>query len=116
MGLAGLWETWTGPNGEEVDTACIVTTGANAARRPSIATAVVIEPADFALWLDPDEEAWRPAVALLEPPRDDTLAFVPISSAINDADNDGPDLQLPIELPLVQASQQPDPDAQAMLF
>ena len=27
--FAGLWETWTGPNGEEVDTATIVTTRAN---------------------------------------------------------------------------------------
>src|SRR5215813_9929250 len=26
IAFAGLWETWSGPNGEEVDTACIVTT------------------------------------------------------------------------------------------
>ena len=31
MAFAGLWETWTGPNGEEVDTAAIVTTRANRA-------------------------------------------------------------------------------------
>ena len=29
IAFAGLWETWTGPNGEEVDTAAIVTTPAN---------------------------------------------------------------------------------------
>ena len=29
IAFAGLWETWTGPNGEEVDTAAIVTTRAN---------------------------------------------------------------------------------------
>lgn len=29
IAFAGLWETWTGPNGEEVDTAAIVTTRSN---------------------------------------------------------------------------------------
>ena len=29
LAFAGLWETWTGPNGEEIDSAVIVTTQAN---------------------------------------------------------------------------------------
>lgn len=94
MGLAGLWETWTGPNGEEMETACILTTAANAAsatihpRLPAM-----IEPADFAAWLDPDESATDAALSLLGPPPDDALEFTPVSERVNKVDNDGPDLQ-----------------------
>ncbi len=31
LAFAGLYETWTGPNGEEIDTAAIITTTANRA-------------------------------------------------------------------------------------
>ena len=55
LAFAGLWETWTGHNGEEVDTAAIVTTGA----RPKRALAaihermpVIVAPEAFDLWLD----------------------------------------------------------------
>lgn len=96
MGLAGLWETWIGPNGEEVDTACILTTAANAvsaAIHPRLPA--IIEPADFAAWLDPDEHATADAIALLQPTRDDTLLFTPVSDRVNKVDNDGPDVQRP---------------------
>src|SRR5882724_11953550 len=34
MAFAGLWETWMGPNGEEMETAAIVTTTANRTLAP----------------------------------------------------------------------------------
>lgn len=97
MGLAALWETWIGPNGEEVDTLCIVTTAANAvsvAIHPRLP--VVVEPDDFDVWLDPDEATAEAAVALLEPPDDDVLTFTPIGDAVNKVVNDGPEIQEPI--------------------
>ena len=97
MALAGLWETWMGPNGEEVDTACIVTTAANgvsAAIHPRLPA--LIEAADLALWLDPDEQAAADAAALLRPAGNDKLVFAPVGEAVNKADNDRPDIMDPI--------------------
>ena len=101
MALAGLWETWMGPNGEEIDTACIVTTAANGvsvAIHPRLPA--MIEPGDVALWLDPDERAAGEAYALLRPAENDTLVFAPIGEAVNKAENDTPDIMVPTGPPL----------------
>ena len=97
MGLAGLWETYSGADGSEIDTACILTTGANAAtaaihdRMPAI-----IEPRDFAAWLDCDEANASQAAALLKPAGEAVLEFFEIGSEINKATSAGPQLQEPL--------------------
>jgi putative SOS response-associated peptidase YedK len=97
MGLAGLWETWIGPDGEEQDTACIVTTAANGAtaavhdRLPAI-----LEPETFDLWLDPDEASADKAFELLKPPGNGVLDFYEIGPAVNKVANDSPEVQLPV--------------------
>jgi putative SOS response-associated peptidase YedK len=94
MALAGLWENWIGPNGEEVDTACIVTTHANGLisalhdRMP-----VILEPEDFDTWLDCSDENPDAAARLMRPAAEDVLEFFPIDAAINKASADGPQLQ-----------------------
>ena len=51
--FAGLWETWTGPNGEELETAAIVTTRANRTLSPiHDRMPVIVPPEAFDLWLD----------------------------------------------------------------
>jgi putative SOS response-associated peptidase YedK len=98
MGLAGLWESWMGPNGEEVETACILTTHANGLisaiheRMP-----VVIEPGDFETWLSIDDERDEASHALLRPAADDTLEFFEIGTAVNSVANDGLELQRPVK-------------------
>lgn len=98
MGFAGLWETWVGPNGEEQDTACIVTTAANGAtaaihdRLPAI-----LEPESFDLWLDPDESRADRAFGLLKPPGNEVLDFYEIGASINKVANDSPDVQSPVQ-------------------
>ena len=96
LALAGIWETWAGPNGEEVDTVCIVTTAAPAAtaavhpRCPAI-----IDPADFDTWLDADERLAPAAEDVLHRSATDLLICSPIDDLINAARNDGPEVQRP---------------------
>lgn len=98
LALAGLWESWAGPNGEEIDTAAIITTAANGAtaaiheRLPAI-----LEKRDFDLWLDVDEKRVDEAFLLLRPPGNDVLEFFAIGPAVNKADNDRPEIQEPLE-------------------
>jgi putative SOS response-associated peptidase YedK len=116
LALAGLWETWHGPNGEEVDTACIVTTGANGvsvAIHPRLPA--IIEPEAFATWLDPDESRADAAAALLKPASETVLDFFPVSDAVNKVANDGPDLMHPIGPPLAASARMPT-EEQPSLF
>jgi putative SOS response-associated peptidase YedK len=96
LGLGGIWDSWSGPDGEEQDTACIITTAANGAtaaihdRLPAI-----IEPTSFDIWLDPHESSADAAIALLRPPENEVLRLFEIGPAVNKAGNDGPEVQEP---------------------
>ena len=89
IAFAGLWETWTGPNGEEVDTAAIVTTRANRTlaaihdRMP-----VIVAPAAFNLWLDCAKVDAVTATALIAPAPEPLLECYEVSPAVNRAAND----------------------------
>ncbi len=93
IAFAGLWETWTGPNGEEVETAAIVTTHANAdisdlhSRMP-----VIIAERAFDVWLDCGAFDELTAAALLDPAAAGSLEAYEISPAVNRTANDGPEL------------------------
>jgi putative SOS response-associated peptidase YedK len=93
LAFAGLWETWTGPNGEEMETAAIVTTRANRAlagiheRMP-----VVIPPEAFNLWLDCANVDAETAASLVAPATDDLLEAYEVSTAVNRTANDNPGL------------------------
>jgi putative SOS response-associated peptidase YedK len=96
--FAGLWETWTGPNGEEMETAAIVTTAASRSiaaihdRMP-----VMLTPDAFDMWLDCDRVDATTATALIAPVRDELIEAHPVSRAVNKVDNDNPDLIAPVE-------------------
>ena len=94
--FAGLWETWLGADGSEIDSGCIVTTDANADvagihdRMP-----VVVAPEDRERWLD--AVAWPPAdvADLLRPAPDGSFEAFPVSTRVNAAANDDPGLVEP---------------------
>ena len=89
LAFAGLWETWTGPNGEEVDTAAIVTTRSTRAlaaiheRMP-----VIVAPEAFDLWLDCAAVEAEAAAALIAPAPEALLEHYEVSPAVNRVAND----------------------------
>jgi putative SOS response-associated peptidase YedK len=97
IAFAGLWETWMGPNGEEVETACILTTAANRLLAPiHDRMPVVIAPEAFDLWLNCAEVDATTAAALIAPAPEDLFEAYEISTAVNRAANDSPDLIAPL--------------------
>jgi putative SOS response-associated peptidase YedK len=93
MAFAGLWETWTGPNGEEMDTAVIVTTRANRLLSPlHDRMPAIVPPEAFESWLDCDSVDAVTAAALIVPAAENMLQMYEVSSAVNKAANDTPEL------------------------
>jgi putative SOS response-associated peptidase YedK len=91
--FAGLWETWTGPNGEELETAVIVTTQANETLAPIHDRMPVIVPPDqFDLWLDHSSEDTTAASALIRPAPENLLEAYAVSADVNRVANDNPKL------------------------
>lgn len=126
LAFAGLWETWTGPNGEEVDTAAIVTTRANRTLAPIHDRMPVIVPPDaFDLWLDTAHVDEQTAEAVIAPAPDDLLEAYPVSTAVNRTANDNPmlvELLMPSEAPAAKPRRAPrikreqESDGQGVLF
>ena len=68
LGMGGLWESWTSPEGEIVRTFCLVTTAANELMRPIHDRMPVIIPAEKqSLWLDNAKFEKAELATLFEP-------------------------------------------------
>lgn len=105
MAFACLWECWTGPNGEELETAAIVTTEANRLLAPIHSRMpVIVPPEAFDLWLNTVEVDAKIAVALIQPASENLLEAYEVSTAVHRTANDNPKLVEP-----VATSEQPEP-------
>ena len=125
LAFAGLWETWIGPNGEEMETAAIVTTTANAEmgqvhhRAP-----VIVPPEQFDFWLDTGNIDANTAAELFVPAPDGSMEVFEISPAVNRVANDSAELIVPVDPNAVPDAPPPKPkarkriedDGQASLF
>jgi putative SOS response-associated peptidase YedK len=97
LAFAGLWESWQGPNGEELETATIVTTRANKTLSPlHDRMPVVVPPEAFNLWLDCVHVDAETAAALIVPAPDDVLEAYEISTEVNRVANDNAKLIEPV--------------------
>jgi len=89
--LAGLWDSWRGENGEDINSCAIITTSANTTmqeihdRMP-----VILEKTDIAAWLDPGK-GQSDLLAMLESYPESLIELYPVSSKVNSPRNNGPE-------------------------
>ncbi len=97
--LAGLWERWADADGRPLETCTILTTDANASLRPlHTRMPVIVEPADYAAWLDTattEPEQFRPLFASLT---SEQLIATPVSTHVNSPANDDPGCLAPADV------------------
>jgi putative SOS response-associated peptidase YedK len=96
--FAGLWDRWRADPGDDPADTCAILTGPANALMAALhdRTPLVIPPAAYARWLDPDAAAVDVA-DLLVPWDPDGWEAYPVSRRVNAPRNDGPDLVEPAE-------------------
>jgi putative SOS response-associated peptidase YedK len=94
--MAGLWEHWQDATGASIESCTIIVTDANALVRPvHERMPVILDPADYAAWLDPANANTDALLQLLQPADPDHWTLHPVSRRVNSPKNEGPDLLLP---------------------
>lgn len=104
LGFAAVFETWVGPNGEELDTVAIVTAPASedlAALHDRVP--VTIAPEDFERWLDCRGDEVDAVLPLMIAPGIGEFAWHPVSTRVNRVANDDDQLLLPISAEEMEA-------------
>ena len=89
FGFAGLWETWSAPSGERIQSCTIITTTPNALIAEIHNRMPVILPRNVeAQWLDPDIEDPQKVLPLLSPYPEDEIEAYAVSTVVNSPRND----------------------------
>ncbi len=89
--FAGLWETWTSPDKQQICSCTIITTRANElVEKIHDRMPVILPPESYALWLSPGELAAEQALPLLQPYPAKHMTVVSVSPLVNNPANDSP--------------------------
>ena len=97
--FAGLWERWEDATGEAVASCTLLTTVPNDLigtfhhRMP-----VILDPNDYALWLDPGIQEADQLQPLLHSYSSEAMMAYPVSTTVNNPSNDIPECIKPLEL------------------
>ena len=98
FGFAGLLVRWRSGIGEDLVTACIITTEANALMAPiHDRMPVILQPADYAAWLGAQTKA-EDLKALLKPLPEDLMERYRVSRRMSNARNEGEECINPVEV------------------
>jgi putative SOS response-associated peptidase YedK len=97
MAFAGLYNNWRSPEGEEICSSTIVTTGANELVMPlHDRMPVILHENDFRLWLNPNEHDKDLLLPMLKPFPSEELEEYRVTTRVNSVKNNQPDNIQPI--------------------
>lgn len=95
MAFAGLWEHWSPPGSDPLETCTILTTSANGTLSPiHDRMPVILPPESFDTWLNTDSDP-ATLTSLLQPAAEDFLELQPISTYVNNVRHTGPECIMP---------------------
>jgi putative SOS response-associated peptidase YedK len=89
--FAGLWERWTDPEGEPLESCTLLTTAAaEQLRALHDRMPVIVDPADYGLWMNPQVEEPDLVSPVVDRNLGGALDFYPVSQYVNDVRHDDP--------------------------
>jgi putative SOS response-associated peptidase YedK len=97
FGMAGLWDVWKSPEGQELRTFSVLTTDANEFMQPiHDRMPVILRREDYALWLSDGDVPVSKLQALMKPYDPNVMTAYEVSKAVNRAATDSPECIIPL--------------------
>lgn len=96
--FAGIWDSWSNPEGKTINSLAIITTDANVlSRQMHDRMPVILHRKDEALWLDQEVTQPEKLLPLLVPYPADEMKMYRVSPKVNSWRNDSPDCIKPLK-------------------